>query len=643
MAHQIERSMRRLTALSPPTRQRVTLVSILRLMRILVWLACSFTLVACPAFAQTPPAVLLMDQGFVGSPWYDVHSSAFREALGASAQPETALHVEHLDFFHFNDRSHRTSMATYLKEKYRRSNIKLIVAVGPLALEFALGAREELGLNVPLIFSAVDDQTVSRLRPTNATGTILQYTLRDQISVARALLPELEHFAVVGDPLEKQSFLGEFRRELPAFAKELNFIDLTGLPMDEVKARVAALPNKTVIVYTGINVDGAGVSYIPRNALRAVAEVANAPIVIDAEPQIGYGGVGGFVAGPSFVAKDTAQLASRILGGQSVSTIPVAAAQLRPVFDWHQLERWGVAEDRLPQGSEIRFRPLSPWEQYRLQVSVAIAALILQSGLIFWLLIEHHRRSLAETEAGNRRREVIHLNRTATATVLSSSIAHELNQPLGAILSNAETIELLLKNEPLDREEISEIVADIRRDDLRAAEIIQQLRTLLRKRDDVSVQISDLNSSVRDVVRIAAPEAAKRRARITTDQVPGELSVRANNTHLQQVILNLVMNSLDALQDSNSGGRLVSIQTLRSGMSEVEVKVSDTGKGIPGDQLQNVFEAFFTTKPEGTGLGLPISRTIIESYGGTLRAENRAGTGAMFSFTLPLAESPRVA
>ena len=144
-------------------------------------------------------------------------------------------------------------------------------------------------------------------------------------------------------------------------------------------------------------------------------------------------------------------------------------------------------------------------------MSGALAVLLLQSGLIFWLLIEHRRRQLAEIEAANRRREVIHLNRTAAATVLSSSIAHELNQPLGAILSNAETVENFLKTVPPDLGLIGEIVADIRQADLRAAEIIQQLRSLLKKRDEVDPQISDLNdrpSRKRSVLRLPKQRSA---------------------------------------------------------------------------------------------------------------------------------------
>jgi ABC-type uncharacterized transport system substrate-binding protein len=303
--------------------------------------------------------------------------------------------VEHLDFGHFSGPQYEDHLRAYLRGKYRESPINVIVAAGPRALEFALHVRGDLGNDVPVVFSIVDDATLARLRPSNATGKILQYNLRDQLVSARALVPDLKHVALVGDRLETQSFLREFRRELSIFSEQLDFIDLTGLAMADVKARVATLPENSAIVYTAINVDGAGVSFIPRDALVAIAEVANQPIVVDSETMIGYGGAGGFVASPTFIAEATALLALRVLNGQTPSMIPPAADELKPVFDWRQLKRWHVSEDRLPPGSEVRFREITAWERYKSQIILIVLALLLQAALI-GLIIEHWRRRRAE-------------------------------------------------------------------------------------------------------------------------------------------------------------------------------------------------------------------------------------------------------
>jgi signal transduction histidine kinase len=271
-------------------------------------------------------------------------------------------------------------------------------------------------------------------------------------------------------------------------------------------------------------------------------------------------------------------------------------------------------------------------------LGAGIAAVLLQAAIICWLLVERRRRYFAQAEAISRRREVVRLNRVTTANVLSSSIAHELNQPLGAILSNTEAAQMLLKANPPDLTQIGEILSDIVRDDQRASEIILGLRNLLNDRKEADLRAVDLNDSVREVVKIVSPEVERRGVVLRTILAPETLRVRSDPIHLQQVIINLAMNGMDAMDDA-PGPHNLTIRTRRDAESDVaEVRVSDSGKGIPGDSLTRIFEAFVTTKPQGTGLGLPIARTILESYGGDIRAENHQ-RGAMFSFRLPLAKT----
>jgi len=244
-------------------------------------------------------------------------------------------------------------------------------------------------------------------------------------------------------------------------------------------------------------------------------------------------------------------------------------------------------------------------------------------------VIEHRRRYVAEAEVNSRRREVVRLNRVATVNVLSSSIAHELNQPLGAILSNTEAAQILLKADPPDLAQIGEILSDIIRDEQRADEIIHGLRNLLNERKEADLRALDLNDSVPELVKIVTPEIIKREITLRTVLTPEALPVRADPIHVHQVIMNLVMNGMDAMENQ-PGPHNLTIRTRRNAVGDAaEVRVSDSGTGIPEGDLTHIFDAFVTTKPQGTGLGLPIARTIIESYGGTIWAENRM-QGAVF-------------
>ena len=220
---------------------------------------------------------------------------------------------------------------------------------------------------------------------------------------------------------------------------------------------------------------------------------------------------------------------------------------------------------------------------------------------------------------------------------LASALAHEINQPLGAILRNAEAAELFMQNESPDLEEIRAILADIRKDDQRAGSVIDRMRALL-KRHDLDTRTLDVAELVGEVASLARADAAARQVKLDVD-VPGDLPpVRGDRVHLQQVLLNLILNGMDALNEASRENRRVSVTARLDGAQTVEIAVSDTGHGIPADKLAHVFDPFFTTKPDGMGMGLPISRTIIEAHGGRLWAENNNGGGATFRFTLPIAE-----
>jgi PAS domain S-box-containing protein len=244
----------------------------------------------------------------------------------------------------------------------------------------------------------------------------------------------------------------------------------------------------------------------------------------------------------------------------------------------------------------------------------------------------------AEFQARRQREEMAHLSRVSMMGQLASALAHELNQPLGAILRNAEAAELFLENDRPDLDELRNIVADIRKDDQRAGDVIDRLRSLLKRRDIESVPLV-VNELLRDVVSLTRADAAARQVTLEIETLLNLPQVRADRVHLQQVLLNLLLNAMDALNDAPAGKKRVTLQAHRNGDNLVEIAVSDTGGGIAPDRLPQVFEPFFTTKAQGMGMGLAISRTIIEAHGGMIWAENNADGGATFRFTLAAAEN----
>ncbi|MCE9612877.1 MAG: PAS domain-containing sensor histidine kinase [Lentisphaerae bacterium] len=244
----------------------------------------------------------------------------------------------------------------------------------------------------------------------------------------------------------------------------------------------------------------------------------------------------------------------------------------------------------------------------------------------------------AEMAAQRHRNELRHVGRVHVLGQLSSALAHELNQPLGAILSNAEAAELFLRNGPAALDEVRAILADIRRDDQRASDVIHRMRALLQ-RHEMDPTLLSPGSLIESCMALTRPDAIERRVTIACVVAPALPRVRGDRVHLQQVLLNLLLNGMDAMKDCPVETRRLAIEARRDGHQTVEFTVSDAGYGIPPDRLERVFESFFTTKPTGLGLGLSISRTIIEAHHGRIWAVNNPGGGATIHFTLP-AEEP---
>jgi two-component system, LuxR family, sensor kinase FixL len=246
-------------------------------------------------------------------------------------------------------------------------------------------------------------------------------------------------------------------------------------------------------------------------------------------------------------------------------------------------------------------------------------------------------RRHAQLEALRLQHEIAHVSRVSMMGQLASALAHELNQPLGAILRNAEAAELFMQTEKPDLEEIRAILVDIRTDDQRASSVIDRMRTFL-KRHDLATRMLDVAELVGNVASLARSDAATRRVQLDV-RVPTDLPpVRGDRVHLQQVLLNLILNGMDALNGASPEDRRIIVSARVNGAQTVEIAVSDTGDGIAAEKLPHVFDPFYTTKPNGMGMGLPISRTIIEAHGGRLWVESNHGAGATFHFTLPSAE-----
>ncbi len=252
-------------------------------------------------------------------------------------------------------------------------------------------------------------------------------------------------------------------------------------------------------------------------------------------------------------------------------------------------------------------------------------------------IIDISERKLAERETARQRNALTHLSRVTLLGELSGSLAHELNQPLTAILSNAQAAQRFLAHDDVDLNELRETLNDIVAEDRRAGEIIQRLHLLFKKSempkhsDDI-----DINEVVRDVLKLMRNDLMNQNVTVNTELAQNLPAVTGDRVQLQQVLLNLVLNACEAMTDCDSSERQVLIASKAENVSAVRVSVTDLGGSIPEERMEHVFEPFFTTKEEGMGLGLSICQTIIKTHRGKLWATNNADRGVTFHFSLPV-------
>jgi signal transduction histidine kinase len=245
------------------------------------------------------------------------------------------------------------------------------------------------------------------------------------------------------------------------------------------------------------------------------------------------------------------------------------------------------------------------------------------------------QRRRMELEAQRLRQDLTHIGRVSALGELSASLAHELSQPLTAILSNAQAAQRFLAADVVDLEKVREILDDIVADDKRAGAVIHRLRALLKK-GDLDFVLLDVNDIVGEVAWLVRSDAIVRDASMSLELAADLPSVRGDRVQLQQAVLNLVLNGLEAMREPHADPRALVIRTARDGPSAVRVAVEDSGPGIDDKDLGHVFEPLYTTKAEGLGMGLAIVRTIVDAHGGSLGAANNARGGATVHFTLPV-------
>jgi signal transduction histidine kinase len=580
--------------------------------------------------------LILHSAGREFRPWNE-YAKQIREELDRQSPWPLDVREHSLETTRSADLNPELPFVEYLEVLYSAHAPDLIVSIGAPAAAFIQRHRDQFFPTTPAVFTAIEQRRLKSSGLTlNDVVVAVKLDFRFLFESFLKISPDTKTVAIVNGHSPNELFWrSEIQNELKPLEDRIDIRWYDNFSFQDILKQTADLPPRSAIFWNTMVVDATGVVYEGDRALKTLYATANAPIFTHDDAFFGREVVGGPMLSASVLGKEVGAVAARILGGEKPNGIKIEPTVFAaPKYDWRELQRWGINESRLPPRSEVDFRELTAWEAYKWRIVAALALLLFQGAAISGLLVERRRRLHFQIEAARRSAELAHFNRFSTAGELTASIAHEINQPLGAILINAETLQALLKSPAPDLGEIGEIVDDIHRDDKRAAEVILRLRNMLKKAP-FKVTEADLNDIVRNTIQILSPLAATRKCNLESTIFSDPLSIKGDPIQIQQVLVNLIVNAADAMSDVARAERTVTISTARDD-SFAEVSVSDAGPGISRDKLEEVFEPFFSTKSHGMGMGLSIARTIAEAHNGRLWAENKIGGGAAFRFRLPL-------
>jgi len=594
---------------------------------------------ALPAHAAGDEAQVLVLYGldpFI--PSFLAMDKAMREDLVAATGGNVLLFDESLDSQRFSLETLEPELAALFGMKYQAQHIDVVVAVSRTALDFFERHGEQIWPGARVVYVGfLGYESRPSVLPLGASAVLSILDVAGTIDIARRIQPGARRIVVVSGTAEIDRTAEQQAREALAKRHERVPVEyLTGLPLPELVARVAAEPPDSTVLFLAQFRDRDGRPYGAMEAARAVINASRAPVYGAAEPFIGLGVAAGSVSSYETKGRLVGEQVRRALaGGPPDPRYTVLEAPNRCVVDARALKRWSLDAQRVPGDCEVRFADVPIWREYWRQIGLALAVILAEALLIGALLFQRRKRRFAEQAEHGLRFELAHANRLAVAGELTGAIAHEINQPLGAILSNADAGDLLLDSGKDERDKLRDIFADIRRDDLRASEVIRRLRGLLG-RHIVEREEFDLNDVVDDLQSILHAEARRHGVAFDMQAAQEALPILGDRIQMQQVLINLVLNAMDAVGEVPELRRTVTV-SLAKGDNGAVLAVRDRGQGIAlGDQAR-LFDAFFSTKSNGMGLGLSITRTIVEAHGGRIWVESVPDEGTLFQAELPLA------
>jgi signal transduction histidine kinase len=527
-------------------------------------------------------------------------------------------------------------------QKYKDIRIDLLICVGVDIISTVKNYGDSHLINQPAITIDLDLSEYGipfEKSLNNRTAVIgLKLDAGKTISEALEIFPGTSSiYFISGISVIDRLYMQISIEEAKKISSQIRVSFITDRSMDEVLALTRTLPENSLIIIPGFNIDSKKVTYYNPESVRLISKSANAPVFTYSDMGFGDGSFGGKIMSFKKIGPLAGATAVKILNGTDPQSIIISPTDYYDyLLDWRELVKWKLTglEKKKPD-STVLFKEITLIGKYKWILTAGIAFLILQSLLIASLIRMNARQKMMTgqiIEADRRYMDIIREDRILRTGLLSASLSHELNQPLTAILSTAQAGKRFLDSNNLNPGLLKEIFDNIVEDNYRAASILKSIRGLMKleKREKERVNLNNLIVEISDLYRSKAIELNNKLDLQLSDN---NVFVIADAIQIQQVILNFISNASQSIKKTMNNLNIITISEILDD-DYVTVSVRDYGSGIDEAVRDKLFTPFVTSRNEGIGVGLAISRFIIEDHQGKIWAENKLDGGAEFSFKL---------